>query len=119
MDAIKSVLQMAEDENLSVNLTLPPEGSVRCRCVALSLAFFLTGFYERKDEYWQVSILVGLKETMLLSGFHQRGPYIYVASENGKKSGRDGVEWVPRAHWLGLRKHLLQWLSIWDAAAPK
>lgn len=61
MDAIKSVLQMARDGNLSVNLTLPTEGSMRYRWVALSLAFFLTGFYERRDEYWQVSILIGLK----------------------------------------------------------
>lgn len=68
LDAIKFILQMDKDGNLSVNLTLPTEGSMRCRCVALSLAFFLTGFYERRDEYWQVFILVGLKEVMLLSG---------------------------------------------------
>lgn len=40
-----------------------------------------------RGECWQVSILVGLKEMTLLSGFDREGPCIYVASENGKKSG--------------------------------
>lgn len=67
LDAIKSVLQMARDENLFINLTLPTEGRMRCRYMA-SLAFFFTGFFE--TERW------------VLAGVHFGWP-----------QGNDSIEW--------------------------
>lgn len=88
MDTIKSVLQRARDEKLSINLTVPTEGSVRHRCVVKSAGHFSSQVFMRwRGECWQVSILVALKEMTLLSGFDRWGPYIFVASENGQKSG--------------------------------
>lgn len=72
MDAVKSVVQMAKDEKMSINPTFPTENSRRYRCMVDSAWHFSSRVFMRwRGECWQVSILVGLKEMTLLSGFDQ------------------------------------------------
>lgn len=61
-----------------------------------------------------MSTLVGLKEMTLLSGLDQGGPYIYVASENGKEAAETGQNrlYNPWARVRGPREAMETFTSV-------